>query len=766
MTKLSRIMDTFSFIFLLLAIIFVPFFLDKNLLNYFFISKQYIFSALILLSLLFFILKIIFTKTIEYNKSFIDIPLLFLLISFLFSAIFSVNKYSSFLGKSEYFVLNLILFVSFVLFFLLITNIVKDKKRWSFLINLVIYSGGLFSFFVVLALIFKINIFAYLGIETLNLIDPKTSLFAIWNLIIFLLSLGKLLKKEKNIFSKFLFIFVALLSFVVILTLNLNMLWWLMLLGLTFLILSGVLFTKNIKVANMTVLFLFLVANVVFLVFGTPSFLRVSVPAEIGLNYAPSWDLTQSNLLSGVKNFILGSGPGTFDIIFSKFRSVDFNYDTLAWSLRFGQSNNTVLSVLTENGILFLILFFYIIFYVLGYILHTSYSQIKESKSTIKELLDNFTNEIQDFIDLLIISVVWLTLTVIMFFVSFNIVLWLFWWLFLALIVVGLSFYNEKIIENKILTIENTPEKSLAFSFISIVILVFVVLSFVLGVKFYRAEIFYSQALKSVTAEETMTNLLKAVEYRSSESKYYVAIAQTYLNKAVELSKKEDANVQEISVLIAEAVNNSRIATNYSPNSVNLWENLASMYKNASYFITEAGDWEKEAYETCQKLEPSNPLFVLSIADYFFVKENYEKAIENYEKAITLKNDYFLAYTNLASVYEKQENLDKSIETYERVLAYANEEYEFLYNYARVLYNRNKADDRSRSEIIWNYIIELNPKYSNAFYSLGLLYESKNDRTKALEYYYKVKELLPENETVIQKINSLTSYKNESEEHL
>jgi hypothetical protein len=572
MSKILKIIDVSSYIFLLAAILFIPFFIDKNLANFFIISKQYVFSALVLITLLLFILKIIFSKKIEYNYSFIDIPLVFLFISFLISSLFSIDKYISFLGKTEYFVLNLTFFISSLLLFFLITNIVKERKSWSFLINFIIYTGGFFSILVVLALIFKINVFSYLGIDTLNVIDPKIIVFAFWNLMIFLLSLGKLLKKEKNIINKIFFILFAISSFLIIVTLNLKMLWCFVILGLAFLIFSGVLFTKNIKVANMTTMFLFLVLSVVFLVFGTPVFMRASIPMEIGLNFKPSFDVTQSSVLSGVKNFALGGGPGTFNIIFSKFRNVDFNYDTLAWSLRFGQPHNTIITLVSELGILFSVLFFYVFFYVFGYILNISYNQIKESRSNVRDLLDTFTNEIQDFIDLLIISIVWFTLTLAMFFITFGIVLWFLWWLLLALIIIGLSFFNEKVINTKVFTIENTPEKSLAFSFISIVVLVFLVLSFVLGIKFYGAEVFYTKALTSTTAEDAMINLLKAVEYRKTESKYYVAIAQTYLNKAVELSQKEEPNMQEISILVAEAVYNSRIATNFSPNSVNLWE--------------------------------------------------------------------------------------------------------------------------------------------------------------------------------------------------
>jgi len=41
----------------------------------------------------------------------------------------------------------------------------------------------------------------------------------------------------------------------------------------------------------------------------------------------PSWQITKNVLFSGAKSFLVGSGLGTFSVDFSKFRTVDFNYD-------------------------------------------------------------------------------------------------------------------------------------------------------------------------------------------------------------------------------------------------------------------------------------------------------------------------------------------------------------------------------------------------------------------------------------------------------
>ena len=83
---------------------------------------------------------------------------------------------------------------------------------------------------------------------------------------------------------------------------------------------------------------------------------------------------------------------------------------------------------------------------------------------------------------------------------------------------------------------------------------------------------------------------------------------------------------------------------------------------------------------------------------------------------------------------------------------------ELLFNVARLFYNRNQGGDMDRAEQLWLHAVQLAPNYSNALYSLGLLYEKKGDRGKALEYYKKVKELNPGNADIGKKVRDLLAH--------
>ena len=158
-----------------------------------------------------------------------------------------------------------------------------------------------------------------------------------------------------------------------------------------------------------------------------------------------------------------------------------------------------------------------------------------------------------------------------------------------------------------------------------------------------------------------------------------------------------------------------------------------------------------------KELEPTNPVLVWRLGNNYSALNKWEDAAKSYQEAIDLKSDYSKAYISLAAVYEQTQQVEKAIDLYKKITPQAASDIDVLYNLGRLLYNRNNETDRVDAEKIWLRAIELEPKHSNSLYSLGLLYESKGDRAKALQYYYKVKELNPNNKDVAAKIKSLLS---------
>jgi len=146
-----------SYIFLAINILLVPLFLDRNLNNFYIIPKQYVFGALVLLNVLLWISKFIFTKKIQYTKTMVDMPILALGITGILSAVFSANVYDSFFGRAEYFTLNYILLVLFFGLYYLVVNFVKSEKLWRGLLDSFLVVGAISLIVFILKTSFKLN---------------------------------------------------------------------------------------------------------------------------------------------------------------------------------------------------------------------------------------------------------------------------------------------------------------------------------------------------------------------------------------------------------------------------------------------------------------------------------------------------------------------------------------------------------------------------------------------------------------------------------
>ncbi len=747
--RLFKVIDSLSYFFLALSAFITPLFVDKNLVNFYIIPKQYVFIGLVLLSLLFFGLKVALTKTVRYHRSFLDAPVLILLGLGLLSAIFSTNVNYSFFGRNEFFVFNFVFLLFLVLSYFLTVNTVKTKKRWQVLLDTIILSGGLTALFFILKVVFKVDFLSdFLG-GAWNTIDKINSPFGFMMIFVFVMSAGQLIKKSLTVGRAIGYFFVALMAFTSLVLLSFNMLWWVLLIGVVFLLILGANFLNEARIWWLSSLFVVLILTLVFIVFGSPKSLQSSVPVELSLGLQTSWTISVDTTLDKTKNFLLGSGLGTFGMDFSQFRPESFNYDQTAWSLRFGQPYNTFLAILAESGVVMSLFFVFLVVYTLG---HITNSWFKNKIGGDEEI----ENEIQSLrLDVYLIGLTWLLMTVAMFFSFFGPVAWILWWILLGMLAVGLSYFNEEYLQVKTWQMQDTPQYSLAFSFVSIVVIAVVIMTGIWGSKLYLAEIAYSQALKSTDLSGAEGKLIKAIEQRPSSDIYYAGLAQVYLMQASNLSAGENPDMNKVSALVAQAVNAARHSTELSPRSVSLWENLANMYENAALIVPDSRQWALNSWEEAKNLEPTNPVLHWRLANNYAYLKEWDKALENYGEAVKLKTDYIRAYIDMASVYEQKNEIGEAVKIYEQILPASQNNVDLLYNYGRLLYNRDKGDDRDKSEQLWLAVVSQNPSHSNALYSLGLLYESWGQPGKAVDYYYKVKELNPGNKDISNKINSL-----------
>lgn len=753
--RLFKFLDIFAYILLILNVFFIPLVMDKNLLDFFIIPKQYLFMGMVLLNLLLFAVKIVLSKHLVYRQSILDIPIVILFGLMLASSVFSVNVYDSFFGRGEYFVLNFIFLLSLSVFYFLLTNYLHQAKMWAGLKDALLLVGGVTATLFCLKVSFHYDLLSSLfGITVWNVTDRINSTFGLWLIVIFVLAAGQLIKKDASVGKALFYFFTALISLVAVINLGFPVMWWMLLLALIFLLLLGVSFIKEARMGWLSVLFATLVLTVILIAFGAPKQLQTNVPTEVSLGNSASWKITGSTVFSSIKSFLIGSGSGTFNVDFSQFRPENFNYDSTAWTLRFGQPYSTLQALVSENGILFSLLFIIIVLYVLGHIFQAWYHGRHHGiLASLQTGLVHHGDNIR--LEVFLVASAWAVLTVGSAFVFFGPVLWWLWWLLLGLLVAGLSLLNEDVIKEREWAVENTPQYSLSFSFILIVVIAMVIMAGVWGVRLYSGELLYVQALQSKDYKGAESKLNTAILQRPNADTYHTALAQVYLLQATELAKGAKPDINAVSMLVAKAVNEAKRATELSPATVAIWENLAVMYENAAALLPDARGWAIKTWQQAKDLEPTSAVLAWHLGNNYTLAGKWDDAIKSYQEAVSLKRDYVGAYSGLANAYNQTKQTDKAVEVYKTIIGQASNNPEILFGFGLTLYNRNKAGDRDDAEKLWLEAVRLSPNYSNALYSLGLLYEGRGDRSAALEYYYKVKDLNPDNKDVPAKIRAL-----------
>ncbi len=753
--RLLKYVEVISYVFLILNVLIVPLFVDKSLVNSFVISKQYIFIGLILINLLLLAGRTVLLKKLEYRRSVIDVPVLLIFAAALLSAIFSMAGYDSFVGRNEYFVFNFVYLLFLGLFYFLLGNHLTTRGRWQAVLDTLVMVGGITAALFVLKIIFHIELPAPWFPQLWNTTDSVNSTFGIWLIVTFVLSAGYLIKKEVSVARLLVYFSIAALALVSLVLLSFKILWWMLLLGIIFLLLLGVSFIKEARLGWLSVLFAVLVIVAVFITFDTPKSLQSNVPPEISLGILPSWHITNNTLFSGLKPFFIGSGLGSFGVDFSRFRDAGFNNDPVAWSLRFSQPFSTFFALLAEGGVTLVLALIFTVLFVLGYVLMVWLRTRSESR--IKKIFDDAPDQPGGHIEIFLIVVAWLLVTIGGAIVFYGPTLWWLWWLLLGLVITGLSFLNSKIFHSKQITIEDTPQYNLSFSFVLIVVMAAVIMLGVWGVRLYLAEVAYAQAVRGSNFNEMEAKLNQAIARRANVDNYYVALAQVYLARATESSRQPKPNVSAVSALVAQAVNAAKQATDLAPNSVLLWSNLATMYENAAVLLPGAREWAIKSLVSAKDLEPTNPVLWWRLGNNYSLAGQKDDAIKHFQQAIALKRDYLNPYLGLATLYEQNNDLDKAAELYRSAFSFAPGSVDVLFNFGRLLFNRNRRGDRADAERLWLEAVRIQPNYSNALYSLGLLYEAQGDKAAALQYYYKVKDLNPGNKDVTSKISSLVN---------
>lgn len=734
---------------LLIPLFFLPF--TRDILN---TPKQLLLEGVVLVGLLVWLFLMTLTKHVYLRRTVLDIPILIFLGGVIVSGIFSVARTTSFFGDPGVFVWNVVTALAFILWFWLFIQHVETAKRFEYLSQTLLVSGAIAAGWFLFS---SFSLLPKLPYNLSNVVSPVNSVFGMFVAILGVIALGLLLSKNRRGVALIVPGITFLVSVATLARLGFTVSWVVFAVGVGLLLIVGSTMVAEVRLWVLSVTFFLFLIVLLFIFYGTPAGIKAELPVEVALGSQPSMGILKDTVLSRPKFFLLGPGPGTFVYAFSLFRPEGLNLNELAWSIRFVQPYNSPVALITELGIVGSISFLFIVLLHLG---SACSAWLKTRPSVWKKIADKTlghqTDELQGRLaDAFVFVAAWVAATVGMFLAFYDVTLWWLWWWLLAAGIIGLSQALPTFIREKYISLPLSPQYALAVSFSLILVFTTVIVFGIFNGKVYAAEMAYTRAVNAGHIDSEEAALKEALGYRSSYPLYNMRLANVYLERARVASTATSPNVDEVATFLSQAVNQARTATDVEAQRVETWETLALMYLNARAFAPEANQWAVDALRKAVELEPTNPVFYwrLGVAEEF--AGNTEEAAKMYRRAKELKADYAVAYVSLSNLLEQQKKINEAVEVYGPLMPYIQNEPELLFNVARLLYNRNAKGDAEQAEQLWLQSVKVAPEYSNALYSLGLLYERRGQRQKALEYFERVSALNPNNNDVRQKIQRL-----------
>jgi len=737
----------------LLPILFLPW--TANVLDF---NKQALLIVLVLISLFSWMLKVLISGKASFSFSMVHIPVLVLFIVYAASSIFSVSSHTSFWGWPSVTSEGLISILAMVILYFLIINIFERKEVFYLAVSLIV-SSLIAMIYGILQLfgIFVLPMIGFTRSAAFNTIGGVNSLavFAaiLLPLVITFLTIAKASK------TKILFVATALVSAALLLIINFNIAWWIVMAGSALIIIFGTQ-KRNAFDGRWLILPMFFLAIAMLFSFfqfripGVPD-----MPAELFLNQKASLDISWTAVQ---ENPVLGSGPGTFKYNFTRFKDVDFNNGNL-WNLKFDWAASKFLTILGTIGILgalaFLAMVVTFIFYGIKFLMGKSYQKA-----------DDDSDQPDDFYWTLGMGVFmsFLAATTAFFLFRSNLSIDFAYFVLMACFVALLYPIKKEVVlkSSSLLTLGVT------FGFTLIFI-------FGLGILILEGQRYVSATsyLKSIEAaqenriDDAIAGLETALRISPKDDIYWREIAQVYLAAVNSVRNNSGLNAEESSRIaqryINGAVNAAKSATEANPNNTDNWSVRGSVYQNLIGIVGGTKDWSVSAYEEAARLEPTNPFFPNQIGislmrearntqDAAERSNLIEEAKAKFNEAIALKSDYAAAHFQLALAYQTEGDQSAMVASLEKTKEVAPFDVGLAFQLGVVYYQMDNLE-KARTE--FERAVLLNPNYANALYFLGLIYDEFGQTDSAIAVFERLIANNPDNGVAIQVLKNLRSGK-------
>lgn len=160
------------------------------------------------------------------------------------------------------------------------------------------------------------------------------------------------------------------------------------------------------------------------------------------------------------------------------------------------------------------------------------------------------------------------------------------------------------------------------------------------------------------------------------------------------------------------------------------------------------------SYETAIQQDPEFELAYLRLGQLYTEDEKYEIAIEKFRSAAALNPKLGDALYGIAYSDQMLNRFDQAVVGY-RKLMQADEKYHlgwFNIGYIKQFHTENQLDS---AIIYYQMATDIQPEFVKAWHNIGLCYEGKKDRTRALKAYSNALKANPDFELSKERVSAL-----------
>ncbi|OGH14419.1 MAG: hypothetical protein A2687_04665 [Candidatus Levybacteria bacterium RIFCSPHIGHO2_01_FULL_38_26] len=610
--------------------------------DFFNLPKQALLGAVVLIAIVVFVIKTVIKGSLRLKVTFFDFSITLLIAGMLLSSLFSLNKFDSLAAFVPFFFAALCFFV--------IVNFVRTKKSFR-LLTISLFAGASIASVITILSFLKIYILPIpqINIQTFtplgSLLDQSIYFTILIPVLIFLLTKKNHDQQTTRIDS-----------------------------------LEPQNQKKPTALAAISTLLIILIIGLLITIYQLfnpiPGSQKLTIlPFQTG--FQTGFAAISQDSQRSIQGFLFGSGYGTYQTDFTRFKQNTINQNNDLWSLVFVRSSSFALELLATAGILGISAFIFL--------------TVRIVKATIAKNVFS-TNPIS-------ISLLLSLIALFIFPVGFTVQVLFF--ILLGLFSVWQGFRREE--EKKFFEVELelVALKKGLFSFetytspyggsssnlkkaslILPMIVGFVALGItgVLGffsTRYIISDIEFQNSLVLASqnkAQETYQKQNNAIVIFPYRDLYYRVFSQTNLALANSLAIQQNqesspsAEIQNtINTLIQQSINSARSATSISPLNTLNWQNLSSVYRSLIGFGQNAENFAIVTQQQAILLDPNNPQGYVNLGGIYYQLGLWDNAQNQFQIAISLKPDFANGHYNLGHALENKGDLQNALREYEAV---------------------------------------------------------------------------------------------------